>query len=145
MTQQECDQFTARLADVQRVEANGYVLFFVGDDHLVPFASIAHADQEGDRESHLDRPGVFRVNIGVGKETFGRLVGPDPESPVDFTRLNGFLPHPHYAAYHFVCILNPTGENAERTRELIREAHALASARRERQRRVLSERGNPPS
>ncbi len=59
-----------------------------------------------DRASHLDRPGVFRLNIGVGKDTYRSLFGPQPPPPGeagvvdtghDFTILDQLLPHPVYA------------------------------------------------
>lgn len=136
MTQAEVEQYIAQLPDVQREEAQGYVLYFIGDDHLVPFVSLATRDQEADNVSHLSRPGVFRINIGVGKQAYAELVGHVDAAMADYTQLNVFLPHPHYAAYYFVCILNPAGAHVARTQQLIAEAHAQASDRAERQRRA---------
>lgn len=51
------------LPDVQREESFGYAFFFVGDDHRLPFVTIADSDSEYDRVSDLDREGVFRLNI----------------------------------------------------------------------------------
>lgn len=51
---------------------------------------------------------------------------------IDYTALNILLPHPDYAKQHFFCILNPSGDNAERTKQLIIEAHGLAAGRLER-------------
>src|SRR4051794_33244395 len=42
----------------------------------MPFATIVTRDYgEFDNTSHLDRPGVFRLNVGVSRETFHRLFG----------------------------------------------------------------------
>jgi hypothetical protein len=42
-----------------------------------PFATIVTKDYgEFDCASQLDRPGVFRLNIGVSKETYRSLFGP---------------------------------------------------------------------
>ncbi|XEC94048.1 DUF6194 family protein [Paenibacillus tarimensis] len=36
------------------------------------------------------------------------------------------MAHPQYSRQFFVCILNPVGENAEITKQLIGEAHLIA-------------------
>lgn len=124
---------------VQREEAYGYTLFFIGDDHLLPFVSIANKDQDADNLSQLDRPEAFRLNIGVSKATYAKVAGKQTHDPIDYAQLNTFLPHPHYAQYNFVCITSPSGENISKTKELIGEAHEIATARQERQQRVLSQ------
>lgn len=132
MNQAEIETFINQLANVQQEENFGYAFFFVGDDHRLPFVSIADADNDFDNVSNLNRVGVFRVNISVSKATFQNLVGESSGESVDYALLNVFLPHPHYARQHFVCILNPAGENDELTRQLILEAHSLAEARLQR-------------
>ena len=129
MNQAQIETFTAALEDVQREENYGYAFFFVGDDHRLPFVTLANSDNEYDKVSNLDRDGVFRVNIGVTKDTFDKLIGEFDPASVDYTALNTFLPHPDYARQHFICILSPTGQNAERTQQLIEEAHSIAAAR----------------
>jgi hypothetical protein len=131
MNQAEVEAFVAGMENVQREDNYGYVFFFVGDDHLLSFATIANADNEWDNVSNLNREGVFRVNIGISRETFDTLIG-EPSEPLDYSFLNTFLPHPEYAKQNFICILNPSGENAEKTKELIREAHAIATKRFQR-------------
>jgi hypothetical protein len=131
MNEAEVEAFVAGMQDVQREDNYGYVFFFVGDDHLLSFVTVANADNEWDNVSNLNREGVFRVNIGISRETFDTLIG-EPSEPLDYSVLNTFLPHPEYAKQNFICILNPEGENAERTRELIREAHAIATKRSQR-------------
>lgn len=132
MTQAEFETFVAGLARVQREETYGYTFFFVGDDHRLPFVTFADSDNDFDSVSNLNREGVFRVNIGVSKETFQKLVGEPTSEPIDYTRLDTFLPHPDYARQHFVCILNPSGANVEITKNLIVEAHAIAARRLQR-------------
>lgn len=123
------ETFISGLADVQREEHFGYVFFFVGDDHRLPFVTLAQADNAYDSVSNLNREGVFRVNIGISKESYAAVIDSTLSEPIDYTVLNTFLPHPEYAKQHFVCILNPSGENAAMTQQLIREAHTLAQAR----------------
>lgn len=53
----------------------GYTFFFYGSDHRLPFATIASPYNEYERISNLDRPGVYRLNIGVSKQTFQSLFG----------------------------------------------------------------------
>jgi len=109
----------------------GYTFFFYGPDHMLPFATIAAADNEYDRVSNLDRPGVFRLNIGVSKQTFQALFGTGKVdvSAYDFTALDKVMPHPEYAAQNFVCVLSPSGLTLERVRALLAEAYELAVRR----------------
>jgi len=129
MNQTEVETFVAGLENVQRVENFGYTFFFVGDDHRLPFVTLVNSDYGYDNVSNLNREGVFRVNIGISKETFKNLIGESGSESVDYSVLNVFLPHPDYAKQNFICILNPSGENIETTKKLIEEAHAIAAAR----------------
>lgn len=129
MNQLEVEEFVAKLDNVEQEENFGYKFFFVGDDHRLPFVTIANSDNEYDSVSNLSREGVFRINIGVSKETFESLLGDSNSENIDYSVLDVFLPHPDYAKQHFVCILNPSGENAEVTKKLILEAHSIAASR----------------
>ncbi|HNB54818.1 MAG TPA: DUF6194 family protein [Anaerolineales bacterium] len=131
MNQTDFETYVSNLDNVQREENFGYSFFFVGDDHRLPFVTFANSDNDYDNVSHLNREGVFRINIGVSKETFKRLIGERVE-PIDYSVLNVFLPHPDYAPQNFICILNPAGENIETTQHLIEEAHSIADARWQR-------------
>jgi hypothetical protein len=75
------------------------------DKHFPNYATIVTTDEHDDA-SDLDRPGVFRLNIGVDKATFERFV--DPAATPDFTKLDVVLPHPVYAAQRYLAILNPS-------------------------------------
>ncbi len=132
MNQQEVEAFVAAMDNVQREDGYGYAMYFVGDDHMVPFVSIADSDNEYDSVSNLNREGVYRINIGVGRKTFEALFGEKDDEGIDYTALDVFLPHPEYAKQHFICILNPAGENEVLTKQYIREAHDLAAGRVER-------------
>jgi hypothetical protein len=65
-------------AGVETTDAFGYTFFFFGADRMLPCATIAHTDNEYERVSNLDHPGIYRLNIGVGRETYGSLFGPEP-------------------------------------------------------------------
>ncbi len=47
----------------------------------------------------------------------------------DYAMLNTFLPHPEYSKQRFVCILNPSDETTEIVKQVIIEAHSLATSR----------------
>jgi len=118
-------------SNVQTSENFGYRFFFYGDDHRLPFATMAASDNDYDRVSNLDRPGVFRLNIGIAKQTFQSLFGPEEISSddYDYTELDRFLPHPDYARQFFVCILNPGDKNLPVALDMLREAHGIAEKR----------------
>jgi hypothetical protein len=101
-----------------------------------PFATIVTKDyQNVDTSSQLDRPTVFRLNIGVSRETFQTLFGylPGKESAkgaeYDYTALNKVMPHPVYAPQAFVCVLNPSPETFETVKPLLAEAYSIVEAR----------------
>src|SRR5438067_2868326 len=100
------DYITQTFAGVESSVAFGYTFFFFGSDHRLPFATIASTDNEYEHISNLDRPGVFRLNIGVSRETFQSLFGKAPAdvSKYDFTALDVIMPHPDYAKQYFICV-----------------------------------------
>jgi len=121
-------------ADIETTEAMGYTFFFYGSERKMPFATLATQDNEYDSASNLDRPSVFRLNIGVSRDTYRSLFGPPP-SPAsggvvdtghDFTVLDQLLPHPVYAPQSWVCVLNPSDETFQTARPLLAEAYGLA-------------------
>lgn len=129
MNQSEVETFVEKLENVEREENFGYIFYFVGDDHRLSFVTIANSDNEYDSVSNLNREGVFRINIGVSRETFKTLLGDYDSEAIEYSVLDVVLPHPDYAKQNFVCILNPSGDNVEITKKLILEAHSIATAR----------------
>jgi Family of unknown function (DUF6194) len=123
-------------ANVETTDAFGYSFFFYRDERMLPFVTIAAADNEHDRVSNLDRPGVFRVNIGVGKETFKSLFGANDLrlEEYDFTALDTLMPHPEYAAQSFICVLSPGDATVPQLRSLLAEAYERAVQRYNRRR-----------
>ena len=98
------------------------------DSRRFPFATIVTKDYTGfDDLSKLDRPGVFRLNVGVSKETFDRLFGSGVDH--DFTALDTLMPHPVYGINHFVCVLNPSDTTFESVKPLLKEAYEIAVRR----------------
>ena len=101
------------------------------DVRRFPFATIVTKDYDDfDKASNLDRPGVFRLNIGVSKETFAKQFGTEGE--YDFAALDRILPHPVYGRNHFVCVLNPSDSTFEVIKPFLSEAHGIAMGRVER-------------
>ncbi|HKS45006.1 MAG TPA: DUF6194 family protein [Amycolatopsis sp.] len=105
----------------------------------MPFATIVTKDYDGfDTVSNLNRPGVFRLNIAVGREGFEKLVGYPPAAHAgraahfDYAVLDRFLPHPVYATQSWVCVLNPGQASAAQARSLLADAHARAAQRHRR-------------
>jgi hypothetical protein len=91
-----------------------------------PFATLITGDRH-DQFSDLDRPGVYRLNLGVSRETFQSLVGADATS--DFTELDRLMPHPVYGQMHWLCVLNPSEATFESLKPLLAEAHLRAVRR----------------
>ena len=94
------------------LEMTGTWFFSLDEKHWPNFATIVTTD-EHDQASNLSRPGVFRLNIGVDRQTFKRIAesAPDPDS----TALDRLLPHPVYAQQLWISILNPSATTFEET------------------------------
>ena len=125
------DYITKTFPDVETGTNFGYTFFYYGSDRIMPFATLIAADYDYDRISNLDRPGVFRLNVGVSKQTFQSLFGTakvDVKS-YDFTALDVIMPHPEYAQQHFICVLSPSEATFERVRLLLAEAYDMAIRR----------------
>jgi len=132
MSLQAIEQYiTEQLPNVTTLDSFGYRFFFYGTDQVLPFVTIAASDNEHDKISDLDRDGVFRVNIGISKDTYNKLFA-DSKTEWDYTELNRFMPHPDYAAQHFICVLNPEEDRLSETIRFIEEAHLVAKNRFDR-------------
>jgi Family of unknown function (DUF6194) len=99
--------------------------------HFPSIATIVTTDDH-DQASDLSRPGVYRLNIGLGRTTFLRLF-PNPKAEHDFTALDRLMPHPVYGAQNWVCVLNPSERTFEEVvMPLLDEAYGLERARAKR-------------
>ena len=106
-------------------------------DRRFPFATLVTSDQH-DSFSNLQRPSVFRLNVGVSKETFRAQFGeraPDATADelatgeYDFAALDTIMPHPVYGNMYWVCVLNPSEATFVQVQSLLAEAHAMAVKR----------------
>jgi hypothetical protein len=125
------DYIMRTFPNVETTMAYGYNMFFYRSDRKLSFATLISSDQEYDRISNLNRPGVFRLNIGVSKQTFQSLFGTKEANvnEYDFTALDVIMPHPEYAQYHFICVLSPSERTFEKIRALLAEAYDIAARR----------------
>ncbi|HTE86899.1 MAG TPA: DUF6194 family protein [Dehalococcoidia bacterium] len=107
------------------------------------FATIVTKDYgEYDCASNLDRPGVYRLNIGIGRQTYEVLFGPQSTSQragqadpdYDFAALDRLLPHPVYGAMSWVSVLNPSDSTFHSLDPLLAEAFELTARRSTKQR-----------
>jgi hypothetical protein len=149
MTEEEVIRFVSGLPGVDVVtaaESNGAPEVAWGDtfvsydpqgdlppERRMPFTTVVVTDYPGfDTESRLDRPGVFRVNVNVGRRVFAELFGHSPaahaehRSEYDFAVVDQFLPHPAYAVQGWASVLNPGPATEAELRRLITAAHARA-------------------
>lgn len=152
MTEDEIIRFVAGLPGVEALtvtEGSGAPEIAWGDsfffydpernipaDNRLPFATIVTKDYTGfDEASNLNRDGVFRLNIAVGRRTFEDLLGYPPaghaahDADIAYAGLDTVVPHPLYAAQGWVAILNPGERTADQVRTLITGAHGRAAAR----------------
>jgi Family of unknown function (DUF6194) len=148
MTEEELSRFVGGLPGVVVVtagEANGAAwgdsfFFYDPDDDPAtrrhPFATLVVNDYDGfDTASALDRPGVFRLNVAVGRERFAEVVGWSPaehaarSAGVDYAVLDAVVPHPVYAAQGSVSVLCPGQRTGATARALVEHAHRRAVAR----------------
>ena len=117
----------------------GETSLFYNPGRLLPngvyFCTIKEKNGENDKASGLDREGVFRLSIGISKETYEKHFGNRPKRPPkggiintgdDFTALNKLMPHPIYGWMSWVQVLNPSESTFEDLLPLITEAYSNA-------------------
>src|SRR5438874_502400 len=127
---------TDTFAGVDVLVASGDFYFYYEPDRSIPpdrrfpFATLV-TDDKHDQFSNLNRPSVFRLNIGAEKATYRSLFGSQPsgadsEGEYDFTALDRIMPHPVYGKMYWVCVLNPGEATFESVRSLLAEAYEMA-------------------
>jgi len=105
-------------------------------DHRWPFATVITKDYPGfDESSQLNRHGVFRVNVNVGRDRFTQLVGYPPSEhkqrtpAVDPATKDVIIPHPQYGQQGWLAVVSPGVNTSALLRELLGEAHDRAASR----------------
>ena len=115
---------------VSAVEGYGDLFFLYDPDRdlpperQMPFATIVTGDHY-DKVSDLDRPDTYRLNIGLTKATYAARFG--AAATPDYAALDTLMPHPEYAAQHWVCVVNPGAATLDAVKALLDEAHAFAA------------------
>ena len=114
-------------------------LFYNPENKLpngVYFCTIKESDGDNDKSSNLDRSGIYRLSIGIGKDVYEQLFGARPKRPgkggiidtgYDFAENNVLMPHPIYGWMSWVQIINPTESKFNEILELIEIAHKSAT------------------
>jgi uncharacterized protein DUF6194 len=107
-----------------------------GAPKKMPFATIVTKDYAGfDAWSKLDRGGLFRLNLDVGREVFAGLFGFAPKELAqhrdryDFAAIDRLFPHPAYGAQGWVSVINPASASQEQVEALMRGALGRALKR----------------
>lgn len=104
-------------------------------ERQLPFTTLVTGDHY-DSVSKLDRPGGYRLNIGLTRATYAALLGAVPtrrradgilDTGFDYAAVDTVMPHPTYAAQHWVCVVNPGRATVGTVRTLLAEAHGFAA------------------
>jgi len=105
------------------------VFFSLDESHWPNFATVVWTDEHDEgAPSDLARDDVYRVNVGVDRETYQRLVGSiaDP----DYAAFDRFVPHPVYAKQRWISVVNPSHATVrDSLMPLITEGHDRLAAR----------------
>ena len=136
---------------VEDVVTDDNRFFFFDPDHMFPFATVVTNDRY-DQASDLDRPGVYRLNIGVGRDSwvarFGEPtkrvqgeygLGSGTDTEWEFTALDTVMPHPVYGRQHWLCVLNPSASTFATLKADLEEAYRIDRDR------SLRKRGGSPA
>jgi hypothetical protein len=120
-----------RFPETAVAEAMGATFFSLdAEKHWPNFATIVTTDEHDEgAPSRLSRPGTFRLNLGVSRATFERLVGAIVEP--DHAAFDRLLPHPVYARQLWISIVNPSDATfRDVVMPLLTEAHDRLAAQR---------------
>ena len=135
---------------LEHVVADDNWFFFSDPDHMFPFATIVTNDLY-DQASDLERTGVYRLNVGVGRETWIRRfgqptrrvqgehgLGSGTDTDWDFTALDTVMPHPVYGRQHWLSVLVPSEATFESLQPDLEEAYRI-----DRERSLRKRAGSP--
>jgi hypothetical protein len=134
---------------VQMAEDDGNYFFFIDPTNRIPFATIVTSDKY-DSYSDLARTDIYRINIGVGKQTFRSMFPVDDhhdedttadEIVYDYKALSTIMPHPEYHRMYWICVLNPNDDTFHKVEPMLREAYDAAVLKYRRTQEAVSRRG----
>jgi hypothetical protein len=137
MTRYICESF----AGISVAEASGDTFFMYDPDgdlpaeRTFPFVTIVTGDNY-DSVSALSKPGAYRLNIGLTKDTYFSWFGAAPtqrdaegvlETGFDYAVRDQVMPHPTYGSQYWVCVVNPGAATLDVIRSMLAEAHEFAA------------------
>src|SRR5262249_34701606 len=99
-----------------------------------------------DTASGLDRPGVFRLNLHVGRDVFTKLFGFTPpefaerRDEFDFAAVDRIIPHPAYGRQAWGSVVAPGADSEQQIRQLIVHAYERATRHHRRGQQVVEDR-----
>jgi Family of unknown function (DUF6194) len=118
------------------------------ENRRFPFATIVIKDYPGfDMDSKLDRPGIFRLNLAIGRDRFTELFGFPPaqfaerRAEFDFAAVDRIIPHPVYANQGWMSVLVPGDGSEAHVKQLIVHAYERARGRYRRRRGTVANPG----
>jgi hypothetical protein len=126
---------------VRAAEGSGDTFFLYDPDgdlvaeRQIPFVTIVTGDHY-DSVSNLNRPGAYRLNIGLTRTTYTSWFGAAPtqrdadgvlETGFDHAAVDTVVPHPIYASQYWVSVVNPGEATLETVRTFLAEAHGFAA------------------
>lgn len=116
--------------DAVVAQIDSAAFFSLDESHWPNFATVVWTDEHDmGTPSNLARDGVYRVNVGVDRETFTSLVG--GQADPDYAALDRFVPHPVYAKQRWISVLNPSHATVRETlMPLIAAGHDRLAHRR---------------
>lgn len=130
--------------DVHSLNSWGEKSFFLNPKQQLKrgtyFATLKEKDGDNDKASHLNREGVFRLNIGISKERYLSLFQILPKRPAkgcfidgnyNFQKTDIILPHPVYGWMGWICILNPSVQTFEICKDFLNDAYNKAMKKTE--------------
>ncbi len=135
MDEAEIVAAVARLGEVEDLVGDANHFFYYrppdgGTDYRFPFATLM-TNNVNDDASDLHGPERTRLNVGVGREEFGRLF-PDPSANVDYRAVDTLMPHPQYGRQFWIGVINPSRDTWTRIEPYLRKSYADSKRRHER-------------
>ncbi len=110
-----------------------YIVDASGESPKMPFATMVIKDYPGfDEASKLDRGGLFRLNIELGKAAFEERFGFSASEfaanseRYDFSDVNVVFPHPVYGSYGWASVISPSVGIEEEVKRMLVAAHGRA-------------------
>lgn len=119
-------------------------LFYNPDGRLpkgIYLLTFKEKDGPNDKASAIDRGGIYRLNLGIGKARYQSLFGAVPARPAagevvdtghDFQAIDVIMPHPVYAWMSWIGVLNPGQATFDTLLPMIRDSVESARVKYEK-------------